>query len=362
MLEVKESGVDIHLGDKCSKIAFEWAQKTFPNRRHRIGMPDTRLKGSYANVLDYGDLRLAIASDGIGTKIEVAERTGIYNSLGFDLVSMVVDDLACIGAEPVNFSNILDVDYLDEKVVDSLMEGLYEASNVASISVTGGEIAELGSRISGYGTGMHFNWCATGIGVLPQKRNPTDGSAIKPGDSVIAIKSLGFRSNGFSMARKILEETLGDRWHEGMSQSGISWGQILLTPSLICSPVIMKLHDMDIDVHGTVHVTGGGIAGNLSRMLKKNHVGAELGNLFEPHSFMTELQELGNIDEKQVYDLWNMGNAMLVIVGKGEEESALDIIRMNQYQGQIAGVVTANEKIVLHSKSSRPATLSYDVH
>ncbi|MFT4552445.1 MAG: phosphoribosylformylglycinamidine cyclo-ligase [Chlamydiales bacterium] len=362
MLDVKESGVDIHLGDKCSKIAFEWAQKTFPNRRHRIGMPDTRLKGSYANVLDYGDLRLAIASDGIGTKIEVAERTGIYNSLGFDLVSMVVDDLACIGAEPVNFSNILDVDYLDEKVVDSLMEGLYEASNVASIAVTGGEIAELGSRISGYGSGMHFNWCATGIGALAKNKNPIDGSTIKPGDSIIAIKSLGFRSNGFTMARKILEAAFGDKWHEEISHSGIPWGQILLIPSLICSPAIMKLHAEDVDIHGTVHVTGGGIAGNLSRMLRKNKVGAELNNLFEPHSFMTELQELGNIDEEQVYELWNMGNAMLVIVESGDEERALDIIRMNQYQGRVAGVVTADETIVLHSKSVKPTTLIYEVH
>ena len=362
MLEAKESGVDIHLGDKCSKIAFEWAQKTFPNRQNLIGMADTRFKGSYANVLEYGDLRLAIASDGIGTKIEVAERTGIYDSLGFDLVSMVVDDLACIGAEPVNFSNILDVDYLDEKVVDSLMEGLYEAANVASISVTGGEIAELGNRISGYGSGMHFNWCATGIGILPSRKDPTDGSTIKPGDSIIAIKSLGFRSNGFSMARKILEDAFGDRWHEERSHSGIPWGQILLTPSLICSPVITKLHSMDVDIHGTVHVTGGGIAGNLARMLRKNKLGANLDNLFEPHSFMTELQELGGISEEQVYELWNMGNAMLVIVGSGEEEEALDIIRMNQYQGQIAGVVTENEKIILHSKSLRPKTFLYDVH
>ena len=107
--------------------------------------------------MDFNGVKIGMTSDGIGTKIELAERTGIYNTIGFDLVAMVADDLAANGIETVNLSNILDVDFLDADIVDQLMEGLYKAAKFANITVTGGEIAELGSRIGGYGDRMHFN-------------------------------------------------------------------------------------------------------------------------------------------------------------------------------------------------------------
>ena len=167
MSDQKKSGLDIDLGNLCSKDAFGWAKKTFANRNNKAGAAALKVDGVFSNMLQFGNQRIGIASDGIGTKIELAERTGIYHTLGFDLVAMVADDLATAGFEPTNISNIIDVNRLDRNAINALMQGLNEACNYCNMSISGGEIAELGDRIGGFGAGMHFNWCSTAIGILP---------------------------------------------------------------------------------------------------------------------------------------------------------------------------------------------------
>lgn len=353
----RESGRDISLGDRCSKVAFDWACKSFQNRKGRPGALVGGLESSYSNVIDFGSVQIAMASDGIGTKIEIAERMGIYDTLGFDLVAMVVDDLVCNGAEPTSLSNVLDVDFLDEGIVQDLMKGLYEAATSANISVTGGEIAELGSRIGGYGKRMHFNWCATGIGVLQSSDVIRNGQSIRPGHTIIALKSCGLRSNGFSLARGILQKGFGDLWHEQAYSSEKTWGQILLTPSLIYAPFLLKIQRMGIPLHAVVHVTGGGIAGNLKRVLRKNSLGAELSNLFAPFPFMLELQRMGELDEEEVYEKWNMGNGMLLIVEDSDSTEVLRLLAAQKIEAKVAGVVCDDDRIILHSKACIPKKL-----
>ncbi|NOX88282.1 MAG: phosphoribosylformylglycinamidine cyclo-ligase, partial [Calditrichaeota bacterium] len=314
MNKKQQSGVDIDLGNRCSKIAYDWAKKTFSLRPAGSGNPVAGLEGAFSNVMDYRGVKIGISSDGIGTKIELAERTGIYNTIGFDLIAMVSDDLAANGLETVNLSNILDVDFLDAAIVDQLMEGLYRAAEFARITVTGGEIAELGKRINGWGERMHFNWAATGVGILPEGAEVIDGSKVREGDSIISLKSRGFRSNGFSLLRKIMYEKFGDLWHHEPYSPQKNWGEALLTPSLIYTPLIADLIKSDIEIHAIAHITGGGIGDNLSRALKTSGLGAELNSLFEPPDFMLKVQELGEVPEDQAYRLWNMGNGMLLIV------------------------------------------------
>lgn len=361
MTQALDSGLNINLGDECSKTAFNWACHSFSHRKGLPGEVATGFKGSYSNMICFGKERLAISSDGIGTKVELAERTGIYNTIAFDLMAMVVDDLICNGAEPTNISNILDVDKLDHDIVDQLMSGLYEAAKVANVAVTGGEIAELGNRIGGYGERMHFNWCATGMGIFREGQEPITGGCVEEGDVILAVQSQGFRSNGFSLARKVLNEAYGDNWHEKLTHSGMTWGESLLTPSLIVTPGATSLFNSPVDVRGVVHVTGGGIAGNLKRMLKINRLGAVLDNLFPPHSMMLELQEMGNISEAQVYELWNMGNAFLFILKPGAEEEALGILKQKGLNAQRAGRVVSDSKMTLYSLGRQPSVLDYSV-
>ncbi len=357
----KESGTNIDLGNTCSQIAFNWAKKTFRNRNGKAGDIRKGIDGAFSNVIDFNGVRIGITSDGIGTKVELAERTGIYNTLGYDLVAMVVDDLAANGFEAANLSNILDVDFLDDKIVDQLMQGLSEAAEFAGISVPGGEIAELGSRIGGWGNGMHFNWCSTAIGILPEiLAEPVAGQHIVPGDKIISLASHGFRSNGFSLLRKTLSEKYGDNWHQADYDDKTKWGEILLTPCLIFSPLITKLINSGNQIKGIAHITGGGIADNLNRVLKLTGAGADLDNLFKPQEFMLKVQELGDISEEQAYRIWNMGNGMLLVVARNiAEEINTNVIRFG-YRSQIAGEITDKQEIALSSKGVHPEILSYD--
>jgi phosphoribosylformylglycinamidine cyclo-ligase len=343
----RQSGLDLDLGDQCSAIAYGWAKRTFPTRLGKTGLPVLQVDGSFCNLMDFGDLRIAICSDGIGTKVEVAERTRRYDTLGHDLVAMVVDDLAANGVEPVNVSNILDVDHLDADVVDQLMRGLHEAARVAGVAVVGGEIAELGSRVRGWGDGMHFNWCATAIGVLPRGIDPIDGTRVAPGDLVVALRSRGFRSNGFSLARRVLEADLGPDWHDHTWDGEVTWGQVMLTPSRIYSPGVQALIASGYVPHGIAHVTGGGIPGNLERVLEPNGLGARLDRLFPPHDFMTDLIRRGGVEPRDAYRMFNMGTGMLLVVAADDAERCVALLRERRYEAQVAGVVTQRPGITV---------------
>jgi phosphoribosylformylglycinamidine cyclo-ligase len=345
-MKQQKSGVDIDLGNKSSEIAYGHAIKTFQNRQGKQGAIGSKSDGGFSNLLLFGDQRIGIGSDGIGTKAELAERTGIYNTLGYDLVAMVADDLAAMGFEPTNLSNVIDVDFLDPEIIEALMEGLAKACNFSNIAITGGEIAELGNRIGGYGEKMHFNWSSTAIGVLPENLNESiDGSTIKPGDSILSLKSRGFRSNGFSAIRRIMVEKFGDQWHNASYDENQTWGEALLTPSLIYSPLITQVIKSEITLKGIAHITGGGIFDNLRRVLKINNVGAKLDHLHKPLPVMERVKELGNITNDDAYLWWNMGNGMLLITNEEDAQRVLKKAEEMKYECCIAGIVTADSEI-----------------
>jgi len=353
MSNQKKSGLDINLGNLCSKDAFNWAKKTFPNRTNKAGAAALKVDGVFSNMLQFADQRIGIASDGIGTKIELAERTGIYDTLGFDLVAMVADDLATAGFEPTNISNIIDVNKLDRAIINSLMKGLAEACDYCGMSISGGEIAELGNRISGYGAGMHFNWCSTAIGILPTElEKPFDGTAVQPGDKVIALKPDGFRSNGFSLVRRVVEASFGETSHNEIYEGDQTWGEVLLTPSLIYTPVITKMIHSGVQLSGVAHITGGGLIDNFQRVLKANSVGANLDNLFEPLPVMKRLMALGNVAAEDAYLYWNMGNGMLLVAKENQVDQIIEITKALGYQAQVAGTITAERKVTLKTASA----------
>jgi phosphoribosylformylglycinamidine cyclo-ligase len=357
----RASGVDINLGNRCSAIAYSWAKKTFVNRSAGKGRPVQGLDGAFSNVVRLGDVALGFSSDGIGTKIELAERTGIYHTLGFDLVAMVADDLVANGLEPVCISNILDVDYLDSGIVDALMHGLHDAAKRASLVVTGGEIAELGERICGFGDRMHFNWCGTAVGIVPQKKAPIDGTDVSEGDAVIALRSSGFRSNGFSLLRRIMRESFGAQWHETPYDKGETWGAVLLKPSLIYSPGIVALLKSGCTIKGIAHITGGGIHDNLARVLKQSGLGARVDGLFSPLEVMKRVQILGDVDDAVAYRMWNMGNGMLIIVDHAYASSTIELLRNDAYEAQIAGEVTKVPTIEIQTRGQNPTVLTVAV-
>ena len=370
------AGYSIEDGNAASRNAYAWAKKTFGNRTGLPGEPARDLDGGFANEIRFGSARLGISSDGIGTKIEVAERLDRYDTLGFDLVAMTADDLAVGGFVPTNLSNIIDVNRLDYSVVDELMRGLHDACNFAGMAITGGEIAELGNRIGGHpGARMNFNWCSTAIGSLhPSLAAPLHGRNARAGMAVVAVQSPSFRSNGYSLARKTLERVFGAEWHlapcvaspneelrmkneelGGEANSSFliphsslktTWGDALLAPSLIYAPGITALLDAGLPLRVAAHITGGGLADNFSRVLPPG-LGAVLDNLFPPLPAMQRLMEIGDIAPETAYLYWNMGTGLLLVTEPAEADAVVAALQASGYAAQVAGALTATPGIRL---------------
>jgi phosphoribosylformylglycinamidine cyclo-ligase len=346
MMAAAPTGVDLGLGDRCSRRAFRWAERSFEARRDKTGFPLFGGAGSFSNWMDYGPLQVAMTCDGIGTKAEIAERTGIYSTLGYDLVAMVADDLVANGIEPINLVNVLDVDKPDEDIVDQLMQGLHAAATECGLAVVGGEIAELGARVGGWGSRMHFNWCATAIGVPRNGCAPIDGAQIRAGDAVVALRGAGFRSNGFSLVRAILEDAYGPSWHEVPSVDGRSWGQTALTPSFLFTPAILALIDAGVPLRGVGHITGGGIPSKFGRVLKKSGLGARLDGLFPPEAAVGQLMELGRVEFETAYRQWNMNNPMLLVVPPEAVAPTLSILQARGVAAQTAGEIAPGPIVI----------------
>jgi phosphoribosylformylglycinamidine cyclo-ligase len=345
MTDNARSGLDIDVGNRCSRVAWDWSRTTLAARQGKPGASWGHLEASFASLLDFGGVRIGITSDGIGTKIELAERVGDYSTLGWDLTAMVSDDLAANGIEPTNLSNILDVDRLDERIVSELLEGLANATRESGIAIAGGEIAELGARVGGWGDRMHFNWCATAIGVLPAGVDPVDGKAVAVDDVVVSVKERGFRSNGFSLVREVMEGAFGEAWHEAPYDGSQSWGRVLLTPSRVCAPLVAGLIAAGVVPHGIANITGGGIPDKLGRVLKVKQLGASLGSLHEPLPFMRALSDLGVVRDERAYRMWNMGNAMLLVLAPGDVARACATATELGFETRAAGHVTADPVI-----------------
>ncbi|WP_400193241.1 AIR synthase-related protein [Hymenobacter sp. B81] len=357
------AGYSIEEGNAASRNAYHWAQKTFATRAGKPGEPAQDLAGGFSNEIRFGAERLGIGSDGIGTKIEVAERVDRYDTLGYDLIAMVADDLVVAGFVPTNLSNIIDVNTLNYEVVDELMRGLHDAAQFSSIAVTGGEIAELGNRIGGYpGARMNFNWCSTAVGVLhPSLARPLSGANVRAGQAVVALRSPSFRSNGYSLARRILTKAFGEEWHNApyqevetaesknekpTTENAKTWGEVMLAPSLIFAPGVTAVLDAGLPLHAAAHITGGGVADNFKRVLKSG-VGAELDNLFAPLPAMRQLAELGGISPADAYLYWNMGNGMLLVTDADQAEAVAAALTAKGYAAQVAGRIIPEPTITL---------------
>ena len=346
-----EAGVSISEGDKCSSIAYRACLETYENRKGRFGQPK-EIGGSFSAPVSIDvsapDTYLVKNSDGVGSKALIAQKMDHHKSLGFDLVAMNVDDAASIGAEPFVGTNSLDIAKAEPELVKELMSGLVQACEQANLAMIGGEIAELPDQLKGFGN--PYIWNADIIGVM-EKDKKIDGSKIRSGDSIVSVRSRGMRSNGFTLARKILGDTYGNEWEKEKGPERSSWGEVLLKPSVICTPAITKMvgrygEGGFANVSGVVHLTGGGLE-NLKRVLP-SHLGAELVDLYEPHDEMVLLQEMGPVSDREAYRTWNMGQCLLIITDQPDE-----VIGLSEELGlecKKSGKVVKSDKIQVKGK------------
>lgn len=366
-VDYKASGVDIELGDDASKILYEAAKATFDNRKGNIGevvVPFDDFSGVRA--IDVGALpkgsMMCMGFDGIGTKVEIAQRVGRHDTIAFDLFAMVCDDAIVRGAEPVLIGSVLDVASLSGNIdaVRQLAKGYVAAARDANVAVINGELAELGDAVGGYGQ-FKYNWCAAVVWFAAQKRLFT-GKEIVKGDSIVAFRENGFRSNGLSLARKALSMEHGLGWHQA-TLDGKKLGELVLEPSKIYTSAIVGMHggfatEGSCEIHGVAHLTGGGLPGKLGRVLKPSGLGAELDDLFAPCDAMLHCQDVGGVSDREAYRTWNMGQGLLVITP--EPDSVISEAKKYGVQAQLAGRVSdGNISLVSRGFSDGGQKLSF---
>jgi phosphoribosylformylglycinamidine cyclo-ligase len=353
-MDYSKAGVNIKLGDKASKILYKAAKKTFENRKGNIGeiiVPFDDFSGVRAvdvSALPQGSL-MCMGFDGIGTKVEIAQRMNNHSTIAFDLFAMVCDDAIVRGAEPVLIGSVLDVNSLGDNVdlpmIQQLADGYVRAAKQANVAVINGELAELGNAVGGYGN-FKYNWCA-GLIWFANKDKLFTGKEIQLGDSIVVLEEKGFRSNGLSLARKVFQIKYGDNWHNKEFE-GEKLGNLVLTPSTIYSKAVIHLHggfktNGSCKIHGIAHITGGGIPGKLGRILKPSGYGAELTDLFEPCKAMQHCMEIGEISEEEAYKTWNMGQGLIIITP--EPEKVIEELKKFNINAKTAGKITEEKKI-----------------
>ena len=259
---------------------------------------------------------LVSTTDGVGTKSEVARLVGRYDTIGLDCVAMSVDDLAVCGAEPLFFLDYVSVGRNDPAMVEALVAGVADGCRQAGCALVGGEISEH----AGVMEPGQFDLVGFAVGVVEADRRLPQG--VRAGDRVVGVASPGLRSNGYTLARKALLEPGGRRLDEpAWPGADVSLGDELLRPSVIYSPALRSLAAA-VEVHAFAHVTGGGIPGNLSRVLPAG-TGAEIrrGSWPEPPIFSV-VAEAGGVAADEMLRVFNLGLGMLAVVPDGEAVEA----------------------------------------
>jgi phosphoribosylformylglycinamidine cyclo-ligase len=348
-LTYQSAGVDLNL--------YEQAMERLPALMRRTHTPRVMpLEGGFAGLFrldfnrklfsrNYRDPVLVSGTDGVGTKIKVAILAGVYDTVGIDLVAMSVNDCLCVGADPLFFLDYLALGKDDPELISQLVAGVCEGCVRSQAALLGGETAIMPDL---YAAG-DFDLAGFCVGVVERKRI-IDGSKIRPGDVVIGIASSGFHSNGYSLVRKAVFDVAKLGIHDHVPELGQTVAQALLTPTVIYARPIVELLEhfrakkVKSAVHGMAHITGGGIADNLERILPEEcRVKIERSAWTMPPVFPW-LQGLGNIDTAEMFRVFNMGIGFVLVVKPKYADSVQRHLAEQQQQSWIIGKVEAGER------------------
>jgi len=312
-----EAGVDIDASEKATEALIAQIK----NVGRKGDGEAIKLENGFAGLVKLGDGALAICTDGVGSKLLLAGELDSIHTVGIDCVAMNVNDLICVGTEPLSFVDYVALDKPDEDLMAKIGMGLAEGCRQANCTLSGGETAILPELVNG------FDIAGTSVGYVKQE-DIIDGTKISEGDVLIGLKSSGPHSNGYTLIRKLFD---GDA----------EIGKQLIEPTKIYVKEIMELSGQ-IDVHGIAHITGGGLD-NISRI--NDNYQYVIDNPLPVLPVFDWLQEKGNIEDKEMYRTFNMGMGMMIVVDEKDAEKALSILGSD---AQIIGSVR-NGKGVEHS-------------
>ncbi len=326
-----KAGVDIDKEAESIKSLVDVVKKSFAFRKGKIGEPKAEI-GHFANFVDFGDKYLVLSSDGVGTKVLVAQLANQYDTVGIDMIAMNVDDIICVGAEPIALVDYLAMERTDPDIMKEIGVGLLKGAEQANIVIVGGETATLKDVIRGIDH-KGFDLAGAALGFV-KKDKIIVGDKIEPGDKIIGLASSGIHTNGLTLARKVIFEKY-------KINDILPWGKTvaeeLLTPTKIYVKPVLEMIKSDFEnIHGLAHITGGGFL-NIRRL--NENVGYKIEKLLPIPEIFSEIKRLGKIQDKEMFRTFNMGVGFCVIA-KEEKE----IIRIAEKYGTAADVIGEVDK------------------
>ena len=303
----EQSGVS---GQGAEQALSGLLKHVLPTREFNPDYPPKIDIGYFSNVIDIGnDQGIALCTDGVGSKILVAEMLGKFDTIGIDCVAMNVNDIICVGARPISMVDYIACSFTDEKIFEQLGVGLAEGARQSKISISGGEISQVKEIVFG------LDLIGTCIGHVETHKINT-GKKVSPGDLIVGLESSGVHSNGLTLARRVM---LGETREEQLSninrfshQLNRSVGEELLEPTRIYVPPIMEIIDSGIDVKAMVHITGGGLS-NLNRV-EADNIRFVIDSLPPEPMIFSLIQDAGEVNNAEMFEVFNMGIGFCVIV------------------------------------------------
>ncbi|MDP9333365.1 MAG: phosphoribosylformylglycinamidine cyclo-ligase [Actinomycetota bacterium] len=330
-LTYSDAGVDITAGERAVELIKAHVRSTF---RPEVVGDVGGFGGLFAvDWTRFRDPLLVSSTDGVGTKSLVARLANRRNTIGIDCVAMSVDDIAAQGAEPLFFLDYISIGKLVPEEIDEIVSGIAEGCRRAKCALLGGEMSEH----PGVMEPGEFDLVGFAVGVVERAEVlPRD---VGPGDRIVGFASPGLRCNGYSLARAALLERAGMTLREpAWPGAHHSLADALLEPSVIYAPAMLELVRR-VPVHAFAHVTGGGIPGNLARVLPDRCDGVVWRGTWDEPRIFAEIQRAGDVPDLEMRSVFNLGVGMLAVVSGDEDEQALDVVRSEGHDAWIVGEV-----------------------
>lgn len=330
----QKAGVDTRAGDLAIELMRKDVLATHQGRV--IGGV-----GGFAGLFDAGFLRdyrhpvLATSTDGVGTKVAIAQALDVHHTIGQDLVAMVIDDIVVAGATPLFLTDYIACGKVHPERIAAIVSGVAKACQDSGVAVVGGETAEHPGLLGE----DEYDVAAAATGVV-EKDAILGPHRVERGDQVIAVASSGLHSNGYSLARKIIADA-GIALTDSMPGSDQRVGEVMLEPTVIYTPAVLRvLNEMPGVVHSASHITGGGIAQNLQRVIPQGTAVSIPRGSFAVPSVFRFLAEHGQLGLTDVEDTWNLGIGLALIVRAGAANEVTSLLQAAGHEAFVAGGVT----------------------
>jgi len=339
------SGVDMEKEDRAMERIKPIFEETCRYRKG-VGKCITKI-GHFAGIVALNKRQaLAIKTDGVGTKIFIAELLQKYDTIGIDCVAMNVNDIVCTGAEPISFEDYIAIQDPEPDIIEQIAIGLKKGAEIAKVTIVGGETAVVPEMIRGMREHKGLDLVGMCIGIVDIDKI-IDGSKVREGDTLLGISSSGLHSNGYTMARKILLERMRFSLDKYFDELGRTLGEELLEPTYIYVPEILQMFKENLNIKLLAHITSRGFL-NLNRVGKG--YGYVIEELPEPPAIFKIIQEYGEVANEEMYNRFNMGIGMCMVLPKEEVDDATQIIEKYGKHSFVLGYAKKDPQRNIHIK------------